>query len=142
MNNKQLKREYKLGLRPMGVFQIRNLVNEKIFVASGIDLKGIINSHRFQLGAGTHRNQALQSDWNKQGQGGFAFEILDQMNPADDPRNSRRDLVSLEGLWLKKLRPYGERGYNERKMDREEILRRMAERRSDEALKRSTTQND
>src|SRR6266478_6118826 len=107
-NRKKLKQEYKLGIRPMGVFQIRNLFTDKVFVAAGIDLPGIINSHKFQLGAGTHRNQELQRDWNTLGKDHFAFEILDQMNPADDPRNSRADLVSLEEIWMKKLRPYDE----------------------------------
>jgi nitrate/nitrite-specific signal transduction histidine kinase len=111
-NNKQLKREYKQGIRPMGVFQIRNLANEKIFVASGINLAGTINRHRFQLGAGVHQNPQLQLDWNNQGAGSFAFEILDQMNPADDPRGSRRDLEVLEDIWLKKLKPFEQQGYN------------------------------
>jgi hypothetical protein len=131
-NNKQLKQEYKQGLRPMGVFQIRNLLNEKIFVAAGIDLAGTINRHRFQLSAGVHANQKLQLDWTNQGRERFAFEILDQMNPAEDPRYSRKDLETLEDLWLKKLKPYGERGYNTRKIDRAEMLRRMAARRADE----------
>ena len=132
-NSKQLKQEYKLGLRPMGVFQIRNLVNEKIFLAAGIDLAGVINRHKFQLRAGVHANRQLQLDWNNQGADSFAFEILDQMNPAQDPRGSRKDLKTLEDIWLKKLTPYGEKGYNERKLNRDEQLRRMAARRADEA---------
>ena len=132
-NNRRLKQEYKQGIRPMGAIQLRNLVYEKIFIASGIDLAGTINRHRFQLGAGAHSNQQLQIDWNNQGTDGFAFEILDQMNPAEDARHSRKDLETLEELWLKKLKPYGERGYNDRKIDRAEMLRRMSARRADEA---------
>ena len=131
-NNKQLKQEYKQGIRPMGVFQIRNLVKEKIFLAAGIDLAGAINRHRFELGAGGHKNQQLQLDWNNQGADTFAFEILDQMNPAEDPRASRKDLQTLEDMWLNKLKPYAERGYNERKLNRDEMLKRMAARRVDE----------
>src|SRR5258706_5399962 len=131
-SNKQLKQEYKRGIRPMGLFQIRNLVNQKLFLAAGIDLAGAVNRHGFQLVAGVHPNRQLQLDWNDQGADGFAFEILDQMNPAEDPRNSRKDLETLEEMWLKKLRPYDERGYNERKINRNEMLRRMAERRANE----------
>jgi hypothetical protein len=32
----------------------------------------------------------------------------------------------LEDLWLEKLEPYGEKGYNERKLSREERLRMIA----------------
>jgi hypothetical protein len=36
----------------------------------------------------------------------------------------------LEAIWIEKLTPYGEQGYNERKKDRDELLSSMAERRS------------
>jgi hypothetical protein len=77
-SNKQLKEDYKRAVRPMGVFQIRNLKNEKVFVVSGIDLAGILNRHRFALVAGGHANKQLQKDWNSQGADDFAFEILDR----------------------------------------------------------------
>jgi hypothetical protein len=124
--NKQLKEEYKRAVRPMGVFQIRNLKNGKIFVVAGIDLAGIINRHKFALAAGGHANKRLQEDWNSQGADDFAFEILDQMNPADNTADSRRDLAALEDIWLEKFKPYDERGYNEPKITRNERLRRIA----------------
>ena len=116
----------------MGVFQIRNMVSENIFVAAGVELQGIINRHRFQLEMGTHPNQGLQADWNNLGSASFAFEILDQMLPRDVANyDSRKDLASLKELWLEKLRPYGERGYNERELKRAERLRQIAVRRSE-----------
>lgn len=115
----------------MGIFQIRNMANEKVFVVAGLNLRGIINRHRFELEMGSHANTGLQADWNDLGSQGFAFEILDQMQPRDDPNyDSRRDLASLKELWLEKLRPYGDRGYNEREIKREERLRQIAARRS------------
>ncbi len=39
----------------MGVFQIRNLTNEKVFVGSSLNLDGIFNRHKFALNAGTTR---------------------------------------------------------------------------------------
>jgi hypothetical protein len=129
-DQKQLKQAYQLERRPMGVFQIRNLSNEKIFVAAGLELQGLINRHRFELEKGGHRNSELQSDWNELGSQGFAFEILDQMLPeSDSRRDPRRELASLKSLWLEKLKPYGDRGYNERELKREERLQQMAARR-------------
>jgi hypothetical protein len=111
----------------MGVFLIRNMVNEKVFVGVGLDLLGIINSHKFQLKMGVHRNKRLQSDWNKLGGESFAFEILDQLEPREDAGDDgRQDLAFLEELWLEKLQPFGERGYNKQKLTREERLRRIA----------------
>jgi hypothetical protein len=35
----------------------------------------------------------------------------------------------MEKMWLEKLEPYGERGYNEKKLTREERLKRIADKR-------------
>jgi hypothetical protein len=47
MNKKAIKREYQQSQRPMGVFQIRCLANEKIFVGSSLNLPGILNREKF-----------------------------------------------------------------------------------------------
>lgn len=111
----------------MGVFLIRNMVNDKIFLGVGLDLPGKINRLRFELSLGKHGNSRLQNEWNEFGSNNFAFEILDQISPTANPdRDPREDLQSLEDLWLEKLQPYGERGYNEPKLSREEKLRLIA----------------
>ena len=125
--NRRLKKAYQSNRRPMGVFSIRNMLNEKVFVGVGLDLLGIINSHKYQLKLGVHRNRQLQSDWNELGEESFAFEILDQLEPREDMSDDgRQDLAFLEELWLEKLQPFGTRGYNKRKLTREEKLRRIA----------------
>jgi hypothetical protein len=130
-DKKKLKRDYQLDRRPAGVFQIRNLANEKVFVEAGIELQGIINRHRFALELGGHQNTELQADWKEFGSEGFAFEILDQILASPNSNGvSREDLASLKELWLEKLQPYGDRGYNERELTRAEKLRRIAARRS------------
>jgi group I intron endonuclease len=130
---KESKREYKLNHPPMGVYQIRNLVNERVLVGSSPNLPGILNRHKFALEMGKHANAALQADWNQFGAEIFAFEILDEISPREGPDHDyREDLNSLEELWLEKLDPYGERGYNEKKMGREERLRMIARNRMKE----------
>jgi hypothetical protein len=129
--NKRLKKEYQSRRRASGVFLIRNMVNEKVFVCVGLDLAGIINSHKYQLKMGVHQNRRLQSDWNEFGGESFAFEILDQLEPREDMSDDgREDLAFLEELWLEKLQPFGTCSYNRRKLTREERLRRIAAHRS------------
>ena len=129
-DKKKLKQRYQQDRRPAGVFQIRNLANERVFVAAGIDLQGVINRHKFELEMGGHRNTDLQADWKEFGSRNFAVEILDQMQPRADPNHDpRADLAALKDLWLEKLKPYGDRGYNEREPTREEKLRQIAARR-------------
>lgn len=132
-NKKRLKREYKQNPPPMGVFAIRNMVNDKVFVGVSQDLAGIINRHKFQLKMGNHRSVRLQAEWNEFGGDNFAFEILEQLDGRDVPHSDyREELALLEELWLEKLQPFGDRGYNEPKLSREEMLRRMAAKRSGE----------
>lgn len=131
MDKKTLKQDYKTTARPMGVYQIRNLINEKVFVGSSLNLEGIFNRYRFALQAGSHPNKALQADWNESGAENFAFEILEELPAGENPGyDYRSDLEVLEDLWLEKLEPFGEKGYNERKMTTEERLQMMAAKRN------------
>ncbi|MBS1796462.1 MAG: GIY-YIG nuclease family protein [Acidobacteria bacterium] len=126
MNKKDLIREYKETRRPMGVFQIRNLTNDRLFIGSSTNLEGIFNRHRFQLVANGHPNKALQADWNALGAESFAFEVLEELDHREG-LDDRKELEFLEDLWLEKAAPYGERGYNEPKKSREERLRMIAD---------------
>ncbi len=129
--NRELKQAYRQTPRRMGVWQIRNLVEEKALVGTALDLPGMLNRHAFELRAGSHKNAALQADWNRLGADRFAFEILDELSPSDDPaRNYREELAFLEDLWLERLQPYDDRGYNEPAKTREERLRMIAENRA------------
>ena len=113
MDRKARLREYKETPRPMGVYRVRNTTNGKSLVGSSINLPAMLNRHRAQLQMGSHRNRALQQDWNELGPDVFEFEVLDLLKPSEeagyDPSD---DLRVLEQLWLEKLLPYGERGYN------------------------------
>jgi hypothetical protein len=98
-------------LAPHGVYQLRNTVNGKVLIGTSIDLPFILNRHRAQLGFGSHRNRALQQDWNELGPEAFELEILDTLPPSERPAyDPADDLKALEELWLEKLMPFGERG--------------------------------
>jgi Family of unknown function (DUF6150) len=113
MDKKALTREYKESQRPMGVYQVRNTVNGKLLVGASVDLPSILNRHRADLRMGGHRNHELQNDWNEFGAEAFEFEILDTLTPPELPDyKPKDDLQALEELWLDKLSPFEERGYN------------------------------
>ena len=132
MDKKAAKLAYKASRRPMGIFAIRNLVNDKIFVGSSMDLDAMFNRIRFQLAGGAHPNKPLETDWRRLGSAKFTFEVLEEIVPREDPNyNYAADLETLEDLWLEKLEPYGDKGYNERKKTPEERLRMIAVNRKD-----------
>ena len=122
MNKKELILQYKLTNRPMGIYQIRNLVNGRVFVESSVNLTGILNRQEFALKLNGHKNKQLQADWNEFGAENFTFEILEEIVQREN-LDIKAELEFLEDLWLEKLEPYGDKGYNERKKTREERLR-------------------
>jgi len=115
MNRKELIDKYKQTIQPMGIYQIRNTVNGKVFLGSARDLRGIINSNTFQLRGGLHRNKELQKDFTEIGEAGFVFEIVDSLQPGEGVNGDyTAELKTLEALWLEKLQPFEARGYNTR----------------------------
>jgi hypothetical protein len=119
MDRKTLTRQYKEGSRPIGVFRVRNVVDDRSLVGASVDLPSMLNRQRFQLASGGHPNRQLQEDWNRLGAGAFEFVILDTLERREEPGwDPGEELRQLEELWLEKLSPYGERGYNPRPTSR------------------------
>jgi group I intron endonuclease len=110
---KELQREYQERVKPSGVYQVKNLANGKVLLGSSLNLEGLLNRNRFTLRNNSHPNKELQKDWNELGQEQFVFEILEVVQVKDDPNfNLKDELTLLEQIWLEKLQPFGERGYN------------------------------
>lgn len=111
--HKAEKLKYKQTPIPAGVYQVKNTINGKVLVGSSPNVHGKINSIKFQLEAGSHKNKDLQSDWDEYGEKSFLLEVLEILKPSEEPlRNNREDLKALEEIWLERVRPYGEMGYN------------------------------
>jgi hypothetical protein len=114
-DKKALIREYKETRRSMGVYKIRNNANGKLLIGVSLDLASILNRHRAELRTGGHRNHQLQKDWVAFGPEAFEFEVLDTLTPPERPGyDPADDLRALEELWLEKLSPFEEQGYNTR----------------------------
>ena len=112
----ELKQAYKDNPPIGGVFQIKNTQTGKFLIDSGVNLAGKINSYRFQLKVGSHRNKALQQDWNTCGAEAFSFDILEELERKDRTEQEyAEDVAALEAMWLEKAQPYDERGYNTRR---------------------------
>jgi hypothetical protein len=109
----EIKREYKERKKPTGVFQVKNTANGKVLLGSSLNLEGPLNSHKFMLTIGRHRNATLQKEWDEFGPEKFVFEILEVVKIKDDPDfNLDDELTLLEQIWIEKLQPFGKRGYN------------------------------
>lgn len=112
-SRRELNREYLERPKPAGIFEVKNTVNGKVLLGSTLNLEGALNGHRFMLRTGSHRNKALQEDWQQYGEQNFVFEILEVVQLRADPDfNLSDELTLLEMIWLEKLQPVGEKGYN------------------------------
>lgn len=113
MNRAELKQQYKEMKHPLGILQITNRVNGKILIVSGPNLNGLVNRNQFQLRMKCHPNKELQQDWNQFGEENFTFEIVETLEQSKEPgHDNLADLKTLEEMWLEKLQPYGDQGYN------------------------------
>jgi hypothetical protein len=112
-SKKDIKREYKERAKTAGVFQVKNTANGKVLLGSSLNLDGPLNGHKFMLTTGSHRNKVLQKEWNEYGADKFVFETLEVVKVKDEPNfNLKDELTLLEKIWLEKLQPFGEKGYN------------------------------
>ncbi|HOY04655.1 MAG TPA: GIY-YIG nuclease family protein [Saprospiraceae bacterium] len=116
MTKKELTEEYKNMKIRMGVFQIRNTTNGKIYVEGSPNLDKIWNRHKAELNFGTHLNENLQKDWKEFGEESFKFEILGEIDQDGPPgADYRRQIKQMEEIFLEELEPFDRKGYNRKR---------------------------
>lgn len=77
-----------------GIYKIINVVNNKFYVGSAVDLKRRKTRHFSELRNNKHPNGRLQNSWNKHGEQAFVFVVVEDLS--DDA-----DLLAAENVWLK-----------------------------------------
>ena len=85
------------------IYQIRNLVNGKIYVGSSVNLETRKTRHYWELENNRHNNQHLQRAYNKYGLDKFVFEVLEYVE--------RDVLLEREQYYIDTLNTVNE-GYN------------------------------
>lgn len=112
----EIKRQYKQDSPEMGVYQIKNRENGKVYIDSCKNLEGTRNSRLFQLKMGKIVfNRGLQKDLQEFGADSFEFSVLAILDKPEPGENVDRLLAALKLHWLKKLQPFGDHGYNSSK---------------------------
>ncbi|WP_050183549.1 GIY-YIG nuclease family protein [Domibacillus robiginosus] len=112
---RELKQQFKELKVEAGVYEIKNTINQKIFISSTRNLK-TLNGRKFELEAGSSTNKALQKEWDEFGKEAFQFTVLERLKkPETGFFDEKRALQKLEENWLAKKQPYGEKGYNQPK---------------------------
>ncbi len=102
---KQLKEQYKQMKPQMGIFMIRCKCNNKYYVRATQNLKGVMNSTKFQLNANGYPNGELQKEWTEYGTDNFEMEILEtlQYDKDESKTDYSEELDILKIVWDEKL---------------------------------------
>lgn len=102
---KELIEQYKQMKPDMGIFRIRLKGGDKCFLETSHNLKGKMNSTRFQLDMGSHPNKELQRDWKELGPDRFEFEVLELLPYAKDESkiDYTEELEILKHIWEERL---------------------------------------
>ena len=100
---KENKKAYKQMKFRAGIFQIKNLQNNKLFLKTSTDLDRAFNSDRFQLKSGTHKNMDLQNDWNTIGPDNFEFSIFDELKLKETATDLEKQTDLKEFLELHRI---------------------------------------
>ena len=87
-----------------GIYQIRNLVNDKIYIGSSENLYIRYREHFYTLNKNIHRNGKLQKSFNKHGEQNFIFEIIEFVE-------DKNKLLEREQYWIDRFNVV-KTGYN------------------------------
>lgn len=82
----------------MKIYQIRNIVNDKIYVGSAVNFPNRKSQHLCLLRKNKHPNQHIQNSWNKHQEHDFVFELLEHV---DD----KQKLIEREQFYIDTLIP-------------------------------------
>ena len=81
-----------------GIYQIRNLVNGKVYIGSTINLNKRKLKHFNLLKNNKHDNSHLQSSFNKHSEQNFIFEVIEEVQ-------EKTNLIEREQFYLDALKP-------------------------------------
>jgi group I intron endonuclease len=91
-----------------GIYCIKNLINNKIYIGSSINLKKRITTHKWLLNKNNHFNKYLQNSWDKYGEINFSFTIIKTLYVKNELL-----LRKYEEYYIKSLKAlYNEWGFN------------------------------
>ncbi len=79
-----------------GIYEIKNLVNNKSYIGESKDIRTRWASHLSALKCNRHHSKELQSDFNKYGFDNFAFNILCVCKPNENRIIEAKYIINAE----------------------------------------------
>jgi hypothetical protein len=69
---------------PMGIYAIRDRASGHLLLGASRNVHASLNRVRFELRMGKHADRVLQAEWNRGGEYGLAFEVLELLKERED----------------------------------------------------------
>lgn len=91
-----IKTKFKTNIS--GIYQIKNLLNGKIYIGSSINCSSRYRKHFNDLLKNKHVNKILQNSWNKHKPFNFEFSIIEEISDKDK-------LINREQYYIDVLKP-------------------------------------
>lgn len=100
----------------MGIFIIRCHLNNKCYLQTTQDLRGVMNGALARLGGNSHPYLELQKEWTEFGADNFTIEVLENLEyDQDESKTDYKDeLALLQMIWEEKLAQQGLEFYKKR----------------------------
>ena len=96
-----------------GIYQIRNVINNKVYIGSSIEIYWRWSNHKYMLKRGNHSNIYLQNAWNKYGEENFEFKIIEDLTYLLNSDKYEDNLLKAETDWIFGFAATNEKfGYN------------------------------
>lgn len=81
----------------IGIYQILNIVNNKYYIGSSLDVFKRFRTHKRNLKLNKHHNRHLQRSWKKYGESAFEFIVIQSCD--------KIERLNLEQYYLNTLKP-------------------------------------
>ncbi len=79
-----------------GIYVIRHVLTERVYVGSAVNISGRWNNHRHRLRKGNHHAKRLQAAWSLSGEDAFDFRVV-EIVPL------KRAMIEREQWWMDEL---------------------------------------
>lgn len=87
-------------MKKCGIYEIRNLVNNKVYVGSSANIDQRWRRHRNKLRTGKHTSKHLQHAWNTYSEDNFKFSIIEGID--ENHEDFKKYLLEREQFYIDK----------------------------------------
>jgi hypothetical protein len=103
MNKKEAIREFKERKTPRGIFAIRCVGPDRVWVGASRNLNAAKNGYWFGLRTGNHQDKSLQAEWKARGEEAFSYDVLETVDEDVHPMELADLLKSKQVEWILRL---------------------------------------